>query len=280
MSFDIKQKITRLRLAGNWQGLVAERWPKLFFAPDQLLENPTVIFKSDKGNSTVLKEIGSGNSKSYVVVKKNINRTGVRAFVDFVRYPKSVRNFRLAAILKLKGLEVAEPVAALWNRQKGSIYITEYIQNSLNLYDIVFGKNKEILANFSIRKTVIKRTAEIVAKLHKSNYWHRDSKAGNFIVYKDNSGEYKIKLIDLDGIKKSIVVREKNCLRTLSRLAETLTRFNTVNFTDLYRGFLCYCSVMGISSVQARKLFYKAEKLTVATRLLTIIADSYKIKDK
>ena len=280
MSFDIKQKITRLRLAGNWQGVVAEEWSNFAFDPDRLLENPAVVFKSDKGNITALKEIDNNGGKNYFVVKKAVRCTGRRAFADFARSPKSVRNFRLAAILKLKGLEVAEPVAALWNRQKGSIYITEYIQNSLNLYDIVFGKNKEILANFSIRKTVIKRTAEIVAKLHKSNYWHRDSKAGNFIVYKDNSGEYKIKLIDLDGIKKSIVVREKNCLRTLSRLAETLTRFNTVNFTDLYRGFLCYCSVMGISSVQARNLFYKTEKLTVATRLLTIIADSYKIKDK
>jgi hypothetical protein len=37
---------------------------------------------------------------------------------------------------------------------------------------------------------------------------------------------------------------------------------------------------MKIGDVQARKLFHKVERLTVAARLLTIVSDSYELKTK
>jgi tRNA A-37 threonylcarbamoyl transferase component Bud32 len=165
-------------------------------------------------------------------------------------------------------------VAALWHKKEGSIYITEYIKNSLNLYEVISGKDKEILTNFFARKTVIRQIAEIIAKLHKSNFWHRDPKAGNFIIYKDG-GIYRVKLIDLDGIKQDSSRQPENHIRTLAKLAETLTRYKAVNFTDLFRGFLIYCSAMGINGDETRELFRKVERATVAVRLHTTVTDSY-----
>lgn len=267
--------IVKLKLPGSWKGVAVEKGSELVFEPDKLTEKPELVFKSENGNITSLKQIGSNGKKISFVIKKTVNRTGIRALADLLRAPKSLRNLYLAVLLKQKGIEVAEPVAALWSRKNGSIYITEYIPNSLSLYDVAFGKDKKILTNFSIRKAVIRQVAEIIAKLHKSNFWHRDSKAGNFIVYKNEKGSYRVKLIDLDGIKQDSTSREENHIRTLSKLAETLTRFKAVNFTDLYRGFLFYCDAMGISDDEAGKLFYKVERATVAIRLLTIVSDSY-----
>jgi len=274
------QIIVELKLPGNWKGVAAEKWSKLAFEPEKLTQNPDVVFKSENGNITLLKNIEVGGKKIPFVIKKNVRRTGIRALADFLRAPKSQRNFYLAVLLKQKDIKVAEPVAALWHRKDGSIYITEYIQNSLNLYDIAFGKNKEVLVKFSARKAVIRQVAEILAKLHKANFWHRDSKAGNFIIYKDKNGSYRVKLIDLDGIKQDSTSRQENHIRTLSRLAGSLARFKAVNFTDLYRGFLFYCRAMEMNADETKEFFRKVERVTVATRLLTIVSDSYELKEK
>ncbi|MFA5293397.1 MAG: lipopolysaccharide kinase InaA family protein [Phycisphaerae bacterium] len=269
--------IVKLKLAAGWKGVALEQWSDFAFDPEKLTQKPDTIFKSENGNVTALKQIEIKGKKIFFVVKKNVRRTGIRALGDLLRAPKSLRNFYLAVILKQKNIEVAEPVAALWHRKYGSIYITEYIQNSLNLYDIAFGKDKEIIKNFSARKTVIRQVAQVLAKLNKSNFWHRDPKAGNFIIYKDG-GIYRVKLIDLDGIKQDSAGRRENHIKTISKLAESLIRFKAVNFADLYRGFLIYCNTMGIDDTETRELFRKVAKITVAARLLTIISDSYKLK--
>ncbi|MDD5011211.1 MAG: lipopolysaccharide heptosyltransferase I, partial [Phycisphaerae bacterium] len=89
-------------------------------------------------------------------------------------------------------------------------------------------------------------------------------------------GIYKTKLIDLDGIKQNPKRRSQNRIRTLAKLAETLLRFKTVNFTDLYRGFLFYCDEMKITGPDIKRLWHKLERAAVAARILTLVSDSYK----
>jgi tRNA A-37 threonylcarbamoyl transferase component Bud32 len=279
-----KQKIAGLRLSDNWQGLAVEKWSNFAFKPARLLEKPDLVFKSDADNITVLKQVENSGKKISLVVKKTVSCNRLKNLALFFRPPKAVRNLHIAIGLKDKEIDVAEPVAALWHKRGlqylENIYITEFCPGSLSLYDIAFGRNKEILSNFRTRKAVIQQIAGLIAKLHKSGFWHRDSKAGNFIVYKSEDGSYKVKLVDLDGIKLNLFSKGGKQVRTLSKLAETLTRFKAVNFTDLYRGFLFYCNAMRIDDVQARKLFHKVERLTVAARLLTIVSDSYELKTK
>jgi hypothetical protein len=160
------------------------------------------------------------------------------------------------------------------------IYLTEYIPDSINLYDVAFGRNREIIEKFSSRKEVINQVAVILAKLRKAGYWHRDSKSGNFIVYKNGDGNWRAKLVDLDGIKPNYLYLGKNNVRTLAKLAETLTRFRAVNFTDLYRGFLCCCRELDIYHGERRRFIRKVERMTVAMRLATAVADSYKENKK
>ncbi|PKL49320.1 MAG: hypothetical protein CVV39_03170, partial [Planctomycetes bacterium HGW-Planctomycetes-1] len=260
-----------LKLPAGWKGVAVEKWSNLNFEPEKLTQNPDKIFKSENGSITALKKI----ENIPFVIKKTAAGAGLKAVANLFRAPKSLKNFYLAVLLSQKNIEVAAPVAALWHRKYGNIYITEYIPGSFDLYDIAFGRNPEILANFSARKAVIQQTAQIIAKLHKADFWHRDSKAGNFIVYND-AGTYKAKLIDLDGIKQNPKRRSENRIRTLAKLAETLIRFKTVNFTDLYRGFRIYCDEMKITGPDIKRLWQKIERAAVAVRLTTVISDSYK----
>ncbi|MBN1788297.1 MAG: hypothetical protein JW806_07875 [Sedimentisphaerales bacterium] len=269
--------IEKLKLPGLFKGVAVEKWSSFNFEPDKLTCDLDKVFKAENDDFTALKKVTAGGREVSFVIKKTARPKGAKAAADLLRAPKSLRNFYLAILLKQKGIEVAEPVAALWNK-KENIYITEYIPDSLNLYDIAFGKSKEILTDFSARKTVIRQVAEIVARLHKADFRHRDPKAGNFIIYKD-SGIYRVKLIDLDGIKQNSAGQQENNIRTLAKLAETLIRFKTVNFTDLYRGYRYYCSAMETDKDQAKKLFAKIERTTVAMRLLTAASDSYKLND-
>ncbi|MGA2914760.1 MAG: lipopolysaccharide kinase InaA family protein [Sedimentisphaerales bacterium] len=269
--------IVELNLPGGWKGEAIEKWSNLVFEPEKLTDKPELVFKLEKGNITAVRKIEFNGKKIAFVVKKTVKPRGLKALAEILRAPKSLRNFYLAILLKQKSIEVAEPVAALWNKKEASLYITEYIPDSLNLYEIVSGKNKEILKNFSMRKSVIRQIAGIIAKLHKANFWHRDPKAGNFILYKDG-GIYRVKLVDLDGIKRDSANKPENHIRTLEKLAETLIRYKAVNFTDLYRGFLIYCDAMGINGDETRELFRKVERATVAARLLTTASDSYELK--
>lgn len=284
MKKNIKNRVLELKLPDNWQGFAVEKWADFAFDPQKLTENPDTVLKSDGQNITGLKTLDHNGKKISFVFKKTITEFTAKSTIDFFRDSKSVRNLSLAVELKDRQIDSAEPVAALWRKKQfktiENIYLTEYIPASLSLYDVAFGKNKEIISDFSVRKSVITAVAELIASLHKAGCWHRDSKAGNFIVYKNDAGVYKAKFVDLDGIKRDLPGWGKNRIRTLAKLAETLTRFKVVTFTDLYRGFFDYCGAMQIPYGSARRLFRRVERLTVAKRLTTIIADSYSIKDK
>lgn len=260
----------------GWQGIVVAKWSDTICKPGELIQNPNKIFKSEKGNITVLKEIQTSNGKTPFIVKKTVNKKFFKRFVNFFRTPKALHNFRLALRLERNDIPVASPIAAFWNSRE-NIYVTEYIQNSMNLYEVAYGRNKEIAENFSARKAVIGQVAQVIAKLHKANYWHRDSKAGNFIVYKENDA-YNIKLIDLDGIKKNILKCQSKQNRTLANLAKTLIRFKSINMTDLYRGFVIYCGQMGIDDRNLKQLFRKIERMAVELRFLMILDDAGKFK--
>jgi tRNA A-37 threonylcarbamoyl transferase component Bud32 len=277
------QKVKGLALLDGWKGLAVQSWSDFFFTPSRLLQNPLEVYKTEGRNITLLKQVEHGGKKVSIVVKKSLCRNRLRNLLALIRPPKAVRNFNLAISLMDKQIDAAAPIAALW-RKKGlqeleNIQITEFCQASLSLYDVAYGKNKEIIYNLKIRKDVIRQIAFLVAKLHKMRFWHRDSKAGNFIVYKSPDGSYKAKLIDLDGIKLNLFNRQSNRVRTLSKLAESLTRFKTVNVTDFYRGFLFYCDAMQIDGRSSREFFREVQRASVASRLLTIISDSYKFKD-
>ncbi|MDD5135376.1 MAG: lipopolysaccharide kinase InaA family protein, partial [Phycisphaerae bacterium] len=197
MKKNIKNRVLELKLPDDWQGFAVEKWADFAFDPEKLTENPDRVFKLDGQNVTGLKTIDDNGKEVSFVFKKTISGFCAKSAFDFLRDPKSVKNLSLAVELKNRQIDSAEPVAALWRKRRfksiENIYLTEYIPDCMSLYDVAFGKNSQIVSDFSVKKSVITAVAELIASLHKAGYWHRDSKAGNFIVYKNSAGVDKTK---------------------------------------------------------------------------------------
>ena len=116
----------------------------------------------------------------------------------------------------------------------------------------------------------------MLASLHKNGLWHRDSKASNFIVCKDNQDKYRILLVDMDGIKRYLLPSRGRQFRSLWRLAASLMPVAGINRTDYLRTFTAYCNLTGLEPSQRRPLYRHLAKRALAKRMramATVVID-------
>ncbi|MCD4831819.1 MAG: lipopolysaccharide kinase InaA family protein [Anaerohalosphaeraceae bacterium] len=249
--------------------------------PEELLGNYDHIFKQDRNSFVALKSLATGAKNVKVVIK--IQHRG-KKFKDFLRSilpSRAVRNFRKALLLASKNIPVARPVAAMEQRRYFSvakdICVFEYIENSMSLYDILFDKDAYAVSHWAkAKKEIVNEIAIILADLHNAGFWHRDSKAGNFLICRQPDNSYKVKLIDLDGIKRYRFGAGQCMMRTLCNLGETVIRFRRASITDLWRGFCLYCDKVGIDKNNRSAVFRRLRQMIIAKRLLIEIKDAYK----
>ena len=280
-------KTASLKLRDGWNGRVVlsntsgknfskTDWAKCLSQPQLLLENVEKILKKQGQNSVVVKSLTVGTSQLKVVVKRHCRGTGLRQFFRSFRPGKAVRNFKTALKLLSYDIPVAAPLAAICQRRnlltKQSIYITEYLENSTNLYTFVSEKFPiDRTERFALKKQLCSQIAAILAMLHKNSLWHRDSKANNFIVHRNSATEYRILLVDMDGINRYFLWRRGHRLRALWRLAASLMPVVTVNRTDYLRTFTTYSDLTGLEISQRRRIFHKLAHKAGAKQLRNII---------
>jgi hypothetical protein len=111
--------------------------------------------------------------------------------------------------------------------------------------------------------------------LNENRMWHRDAKAGNFLV-DFNEGTYRISLLDMDGIKAYPVkfFAGKLRVRTLAKLASTMMWNPFVTRSDYLRTLTLYCNLAGINKGKRKKLFKDISITAVAMRLVTMVKSS------
>ncbi len=281
-------KTARLKLSNGWLADVAlsdsgknrftpDQWTQALSKPAELLENPEKILKSDGKTTVILKSIKIGDTTKTVVIKQR--HTGTR-FINLCRAilpAKSIRNFRTAAKLRRNNIPTAYPLAAI--RQKkflfttGSIYITEYIQNSTNLHDFIANHIPKNSRQSACKKQLSQQIAGALASLHKADLWHRDAKAGNFLVQFPNpppTGKYEISLVDMDGIKPYRINRTQCRFRCLAKLAATLLWSGKITRTDYLRTFTIYCNLTELDKNIRSPILRRLTRQAVAIRLLTM----------
>ncbi|MBE0534456.1 MAG: hypothetical protein IH624_02220 [Phycisphaerae bacterium] len=274
---------TRLTLKDGWRALVALRdpkgnvlspsdWEKLLADPRWLLDGDGRRLKSDECGSVRVRTIRVGARDLCVVVKVQKQASRFKGFFRNLRSARAVRTFRTAVKLQAMGVASEYPLAALEQR-KGlwstkNIYISNYIE-SRNLYYFL----REDLATFghrepACRRTVARQIAEIFAGLHNGGLWHRDAKAGNFVV--QVSGNLcKVMLVDLDGIKPYRLCRRRNRFRSLAKLASTVLCHRSIHSSDYRRTFSTYCEFTDLRE-DCRKTYRELATRAVAVRLLSM----------
>lgn len=277
-------KTTWLALNNGWSGKAALYrarsrnfsqfdWADSLSKPNRLFDDVEKILKLGSQNCVAVKNLAIRDTRLKVVIKRLYIGEGLRQFFRSFRPGKALRNFNTALNLMSCGIAVTAPFAALQQRHrlftKQSIYITEYCPDSSDLHSFASRglssiKHKE---HFEIKKQLAHELASVLASLHKNGLWHRDSKASNFVVYKDNQDKYKILLVDMDGIKRYIVPSKSRQYRSLWQLAASLMSVPGINRTDFLRTFTTYCNLTGLEPSQRRPLYRYLAKRAQAKRL-------------
>ena len=237
-------------------------WIKCLSQPHLLFENVDKILKSEGQNCVAVKNLTIGDIQLKVVIKRHCPEDGLRQFFRSFRQGRALRNFDTALKLLSSGIPIAAPFAALHKRHnlftEQSIFVTEFLEDSFTLRTFaseqLLKKGRE---QFAIKKQLCHQLAAILASLHKNGLWHRDSKAANFIVYKSIDGQYKISLVDVDGIKPYFLRRRSCQFRSLWQLAASLLSVYAVNRTDYLRFFSAYCNLTDLPVSQRRGIFLR-----------------------
>lgn len=282
----------RLKLPGNWHGLVADRdsagndlpleeWADMLRDPLELLENPLEDLKPDGLAVVISKKLSFGSASIKAVIKAQEYGMNSSDFFSSLMPPKSLRNFKTAAKLCKHNIPTARPLAALWHKNgvkvTHSVFISEYIPESENLYWYVrehlsVGGRKA----FVEKKQLSIQAADIFSSLHRARLWHRDAKAGNFLVRKLPGGQPYLMLVDMDGIKPYVFAARTSRYRSLSKLAATIMWSDSVYMTDYLRTFMFYCNLTGVDESRRLELFRRLARRAIGMRLLTFANSAMK----
>jgi len=255
-------------------------WTESLSQPWLLFEEAEKILKTEGRNCVAVKNLTIGDTQLKVLLKRHYPGVSFRWFFRSLRPGRALRNFRITFELLRLGMPTAAAFAALQQKRgllaKQSIYITEYFDDSPNLYDFAsqldnLNSAKTSADKLAIRKTLSYQLADILASLHRNGLWHRDSKATNFIVHRDAKNEYKVILVDVDGIKHYRLRRRCFQFRSLWLLAASLLRNCAVNRTDYLRTFTTYCNLLGIETSERRRIFRELVILAAAKRRRSVL---------
>jgi heptosyltransferase I len=258
-----KVQTVSLRFSNGWGGRAVSSdlgsrqfsridWLECLSQPHLLFENVEKVLKTEGRNCVAVKNITVGNVQLKVVSKRHCPEGGLRQFFRSFRQGRALRNFHTSLKLQSFSVPVAAPLAALQQKKgpltRQSIYITRYLQDSCDLKTFC---RQRLSIKFKTRKHLANQLAAILASLHQNGFWHRDSKASNFLVASDN----KILLVDIDGIKPYRLHREICRYRSLWQLAASLLSVPAINRTDYLRCFTAYCNLTGLPDSQRRVIF-------------------------
>jgi heptosyltransferase-1 len=289
-------EVASLRLGNGWSGTVVlsdtpgrkfsrADWIKCLSQPHLLFENVGKILKTEGQNCVAVKNLTTGDNQLKVVIKRRCPGDGLRQFFRSFQRGRALRNFDTTLKLMSCGIPVVAPFAALHKRRnlltEQSIYITEYFEDSSNLYTFVSEQlSKRQAEQFAIKKQLCQQLAAILAMLHKNGLWNRDSKATNFIVCKNTQSNYRILLTDVDGIKPYFLRRTSRRFRSLWQLAASTLSVSAINRTDYLRTFTAYSNLTGLEPSHRRRIFRelsdraKAKHLRSALKNILIIKPS------
>jgi hypothetical protein len=290
-------KTAHLKLRNGWTARVALTdsaenrlslgdWARCLENPESLSVKPQKTIKHDDKKPVVVKDIQIGNKQVSVHVKTRRIGPGFRSFCRALLPAKAMRNFRTSQKLCKNNIPTAWPLAALQQKKLGlttrSIYITEYAQNSSNLYEYLrtyTPRNRPL--EFKFKKHLACQIAGVFAALHRASLWHRDAKASNFLITGKNSqDDCKLILVDMDGIKPYRFRRYYSRFHALAKLAATLSWHPCIHPTDYLRTFKIYCNLTQLEPAQRRNVFTDLIQHALAIRVLSLVKNVAKERKK
>ncbi len=260
--------------------LTEDDWKRILHSPQSMTEDPEKVLKSDGSTVVVVKNLKFTGYDLPVVIKYEGPSKGFKSFFRSLLPAKAILNFNTATMLSRKGIPAVRPLAALQKKKSifttASIYITEYSPGSENLHSFLAEhdfKNEPDRRTF--KNSLGLQIADILAGLHNNGRWHRDAKAGNFLVTtSDDRLQPKIALVDMDGIKAYTFGRYNCRIRSLSKLASTLLWCGLLYSTDYMRCFSRYCRLTKLNGTRRHSAMRTISAKAIAMRMLTMAREA------
>ena len=259
--------------------LAEEDWKRILCSPQSMIEDPEKVLKSDGSTIVAVKNLKFANNDLPVVVKYERVSKGFKGFFRSLLPAKAILNFNTATMLWRKDIPAVRPLAAL-QQKKGifttaSIYITEYDPTSENLHSFLLDHEMKTGSDQALKNSLSIQVADILAGLHNNGLWHRDAKAGNFLVTTSaDSSQPKLALVDMDGIKAYAFGRYNCRIRSLSKLASTLLWCGSLYSTDYMRCFARYCRLTKLNDTRRRNALRTISAKAIAMRMLTMAREA------
>jgi heptosyltransferase-1 len=286
-----------LKLGNGWTARVAltdsaenplspDDWARCLENPESLSVNPQKTIKHDDKKPVVVKDVQIGDKHLSVHIKTRRIGPGFRNFCRALLPAKAMHNLKTSQKLCKNNIPTAWPLAALQQKKLGlttrSIYLTEYAQNSSNLYEYLctyMPRNRPL--KFKFKKHLACQIAGIFAALHRASLWHRDAKASNFLITEKNSqDDCKLILVDMDGIKPYRFRQYYSRFQALAKLAATLSWHPCIHLTDYLRTFTIYCNLTRLELAQRRDVFTELTQQALAIRILSLVKNAVKERKK
>jgi len=273
--FGLNRYFSPIRLKNGWRGHVvlaskrkmagsraaeleftADDWRKLLNRPENLFApGPNVeIIKDSRSSLVVRRQITVGPNTLDVFVKRARRKHAWKLLIDCFRPSRALRAFELGHALLARRIATVLPLAAM-ERRVGpilldSILITEAVNApQLNRFmEIYLGDNPpaqaqgELVPKRRLTHQVLWQLGKLLQRLHDNQLAHRDLKASNMLVLRRPGALPQIVLIDLDGLRRAVILTARARFQGLMRLNVSLLECPMVNHAGRLKmllGYLC-----------------------------------------
>ncbi len=256
-------------------GIDAQAWRAGLAGASNFLGRAERVLKQDGDRWVIAADLALGAGLLPVVIKHHVAPGGVAGIVRGVLPGRAMRNFQTACTLIRAGVPVTWPLAALERAgphgRRESLFITERITGAVDLHAWVqqwTAGQRNVTP--TARRTLARHLGETFARLDRAGLWHRDAKAGNFLVAEEPDGP-AVYLVDLDGVRTRLPWATHATHRGPAKLAATLMWAGSITATDAWRAVRAYARAGNRNADKAmvRSLHHRAAAERLATFIMT-----------
>ena len=209
------------------------------------------LLKYSAGGEVFRARLPFGERSVEIIAKQNRMRSLGRRVSAFLVGSRETRNFDRARTLLDLGIDTALPLVELRRRRgTGEAWlIAEYVPDLVDLDQVALGLLPKLSPEVRGRtkRMLIEAVVDLLDTLERSRLTHRDLKASN-VLLRDWDGRThapSIVLVDLDGLRRPLVLSAGRRRKHLVRLAASLLDHSNVTRADFARLLRSYLSRRG-----------------------------------